>query len=749
MNPSSNPVHRRHSVYTAFIVTGWLAATIAGAASEALGQTRDDIVIADFEGETYGAWRATGTAFGPGPARGTLPGQMAVSGFEGKGLVNSFHGGDASTGTLDSPPFEIKRPYLNFLIGGGKYPGRTCMELLVKGKPVRAAIGPNDQPGGSERLDWASWNVADLVGETATLRITDTATGGWGHVNVDQIVQSVAKRGLETIKREIVLNGRYFHLPVKRDAPSRSVKYIWSEINLSVFEIRLPAEGQKPDFWVFIEEPKMKDRTFLFEAELPAGSRALDAITQSDDPPGADTMYHEKDRPQFHFTSRRGWLNDPNGLVWHRGQYHLFYQHNPYGWEWGNMHWGHAVSPDLLHWTELPQAISPQKFGDWAFSGSAVVDHDDRSGFGRSGRVGLGDIKLKDPIVAAFTSTGRGECIAFYDPNAMRQDFQEFDKNPVVKHQGRDPRLLWHKASSRWIMAVYDEFEGKQWIAFHSSPDLKNWTFDSRIEGFFECPDLFELAVAGQPGQSRWVLYGGDGAYLLGQFDGKRFTPDSTRKERVWYGNFYAAQTFSDTPDGRRIQIGWGNGIAFPAMPFNQQMTIPCELTLRSTDEGVRMFAQPVAELATLRLKTHAWQNLATSPSEIPLAGISGDLFEIRALADVGRCRDHVDSPRRADYLRRSEEYAQMRRQDSPARFGIGQGLSPDLGRSRLDRSLRQQRPRGDLARCDLRRGQPPTFSDHHGPHRPNPLIRSASAQIGVAMTQSAAIEPFVGQALA
>ena len=450
-------------------------------------------MIADFEGETYGDWKTTGTAFGPGPARGTLPGQMAVSGFEGKGLVNSFHGGDASTGTLESPPFEIKRRYVNFLIGGGKYPGRTCMELLVDGKPVRAATGPNDQPGGSERLDRASWEVADLLGKTAILRITDLQTGGWGHINVDQIVQSETNRGPQTVKRQIVLEHRFFHLPVKRDAPPRPVKYASGEHTLSVFEIRLPEAGQAADFWVFIEEPEAKGQTFAFEATLPAGSTSLDAITQSDEPPAASTMYREKLRPQIHFTSRRGWLNDPNGLVWHGGKYHLFYQHNPFGWEWGNMHWGHAVSPDLLHWTELPQAISPRQFGDWAFSGSAVVDHDDRAGFGRVDRSGPAS-EVKGAIVAAFTSTGRGECIAYYVPGASRPFFSEYEKNPVVKHQGRDPKLLWHKASSRWIMAVYDEFEGKQWIAFYSSPDLKVWTFESRIEGFFECPDLFELA---------------------------------------------------------------------------------------------------------------------------------------------------------------------------------------------------------------------------------------------------------------
>ncbi len=617
---------RQPSQATVFF-TVWLGFVLSITTGDAFAQAREDVLVADFEGDTYGEWKATGSAFGPGPAHGTLPGQMAVAGFQGKRLVNSFHGGDSSTGTLDSPLFQVERPFLNFLIGGGKHAGKTCMDLLLDGKPVRSSTGPNDQPGGNENLDWASWNVTELLGKTATLRIKDTHTGGWGHVNVDQIVQSDTKRGLETVRREIVLKHRYLHLPVKRDAPVRPVKFIRGDRNLSVFEIRLPEPGQEPDFWVFIEQPEIKESTFAFEASLPAGSKALDAITQSDEPPGADKMYLEKDRPRFHFTSRRGWLNDPNGLVWHRGQYHLFYQHNPFGWEWGNMHWGHAVSPDLLHWTELPQAISPREFGDWAFSGSAVVDHEDRSGFGGP---------VKDPIVAAFTSTGRGECIGFFVPDVSRQEFVEYAKNPVVKHQGRDPRLLWHKPSNRWVMAVYDEFEGKQWIAFHSSPDLKAWTFESRIEGFFECPDLFELPVSGEPGRSMWVLYAADGAYLLGQFDGRKFTPSSKQKHRVWYGNFYAAQTFSDTPDGRRVQIGWGNGIAFPGMPFNQQMTIPCELTLRSTDEGVRMFAHPVAELASLRGEKHAWRDLAPSSSENPLAHITGDLFEIRVEAEVG-----------------------------------------------------------------------------------------------------------------
>jgi fructan beta-fructosidase len=619
MNRSVKRIRSSHTRQAILLVSAVIAFLAPIGPTLAFAQVREDILIADFEGQTYGAWRTTGSAFGPGPAHGTLPGQMEVSGFQGKGLVNSFHGGDESTGTLRSPPFEIKRPYLSFLVGGGMHAGETCMELFVEGKPVRAATGPNDRPGGSEHLEWSSWNVTEFLGQAASLRITDSQKGGWGHINIDQIVQSDTKRGIETIKRDLVLHGRYFHLPVKRDAPPRQVKFMRGSNSLSVFEIRLPEAGQAPDFWVFIEQPPIREATYLFEARLPAGSKALELIAQSEEPPDAEQMYREKDRPQLHFTSRRGWLNDPNGLVWHEGKYHLFYQHNPYGWEWGNMHWGHAMSPDLLHWTELPQAISPREFGDRAFSGSAVV--------GREGT-------LKDRLVAAFTSTGRGECIGTYEPGP--QLFSEYPENPVVKHQGRDPKLLWHKASNRWVMAVYDEFDGKQWIAFYSSPDLKQWSVESRIEGFFECPDLFELPVSGKPGESRWVLYAADGAYSLGLFDGKKFTPDSKQKQRVWYGNFYAAQTFNDTPDGRRIQIGWGNGITFPGMPFNQQLTIPCELTLHLTAEGIRMFARPVAELSSLHGQKHSWLDVAPSSGENPLAGITGDLFEIHADAQVG-----------------------------------------------------------------------------------------------------------------
>ena len=417
--------------------------------------------------------------------------------------------------------------------------------------------------------------------------------------------------GGEPATRTVKADKRFLHLPVNRESPIRrvQVKTEGGEV-VRDFDIRL---GDGPaDFATFLDLEPFRGRTLTISANLPATSKALGGITLSDQLPGARDLYGEADRPRFHFTSRRGWLNDPNGLVWNKGEYHLFYQHNPYGWDWGNMHWGHARSRDLIHWEELPIALYPHKYGDWAFSGSAVVDAKNTSGFGSVDRPAM---------VAAYTSTGRGECIVWSVDGG--RTWAEFAGNPVVKHNGRDPRLFWHEPTRRWIMAVYEEGDGKtRAIAFHSSPDLKAWTRESQIDGFYECPDLFELPVKGSnPPRSLWVLSAADGQYRLGQFDGHRFTPE-TPKLTLWHGDFYAAQTFSDTPDGRRIQIGWSRGIDFPGMPFNQQMTVPCELTLRATAEGPRLCAEPVAEFTRLHISSRTWTRPSAGRDEDDLGSV-------------------------------------------------------------------------------------------------------------------------------
>ncbi len=595
----------------------------------------DDIVIANFEEDRYGNWTTSGEAFGSGPARGTLAHQWPVSGFEGRGLVNSFHGGDRSTGKLTSAEFVIERKAITFLIGGGGWEGKTCMNLLVEGKVVRTAAGPNVRDGGTEALERADWIVADLVGKKARLEIVDEATGGWGHINIDQIVLTdhPPPGRVKDATRTISVEKSYLNFPVRheRGAVLRHVSIlvdgkVSKEFDTGITEL-------PPDYWVFVDSSPWIGRQITVKVDrLAAGGAALGEIEQSDRPKG-ERLYAERLRPQFHFSSRRGWINDPNGMVYADGLYHMYYQHSPFTWFDNPKHWGHAVSRDLVHWDELPTAMSPRTWangGDWVWSGSAVVDSDNTSGWRRG---------TERVIVAAYTSTGRGECVAF--SNDGGRTFTDFERNPVVTHakgEGRDPRLLWHAPTRSWIMAVYDEDTTlpepeRRGVAFYTSPDLKQWKPASRIGGFFECPDMFELPVDGGK-ERKWVLTAADSWYMVGQFDGQKFTPDELDGKigRKYPGNsgdrFYAAQTFSGTPDGRRIQIGWGR-IDTPGMSFNQMMSFPCELTLRATPVGVRMFAWPVKEIAALHGREWTVREKALGSGETLRADSRGDLLDV------------------------------------------------------------------------------------------------------------------------
>ncbi len=568
-----------HHTWRGVVLAALMLASCAGPICRAAD--RADRVLGDFEGGSYAPWQATGEAFGERPATGTLARQQPVSGFIGTGLVNTYRNGDGTTGTLTSPEFVIDRAHVNFLIGGGRHPGAAEIQLLVGDEIVRRATGDDD-----ETLAWSSFDVRAFAGQTARLRIIDEATGRWGHINIDQVTLSDTARATGPAQRTITIDRRYLHLPVKADGKSARMTLEVGGRAVRAMDIVLSSE---PDFWVHADVSAWRGEAMTLR--IGRGGAALGAIRTADELPDAAGLYREALRPRFHFTAPRGWLNDPNGLVYLDGEWHLFYQHNPFGWHWGNMHWGHAVSLDLFRWTDLGETFHPWSDARGAaFSGSAVVDAGNTAGWQQ------GDQHV---LVAALTDTGAGEAIAYSVDRG--RTFTMFEGNPVVRHKGRDPRLLWHEPTKRWVMAVYTEDAGRRWIAFHTSPDLKQWTFASRIEGFYECPDLFEAAVDGDAKRTKWVLYGADGEYVLGAFDGRTFTPEHTGRRRVWHGEFYAAQTFSNAPSGRRVQIGWARGVAFTGMPFNQQMTVPVELTLRSTPEGVRMFAEPVRELATVR----------------------------------------------------------------------------------------------------------------------------------------------------
>ena len=665
------PPRRRQSSVLPLLLA---ATSLAAQAAEPLPGT--DLLIADFEGSSYGAWLATGEAFGPGPAPGTLPGQMPVDGFKGKGLVNSFYKGDPSTGTLTSPEFRIGRPFINFLIGGGKDAEKTCLNLLIGGRIVRTATGPNDQPGGTEDLTPDSWDVTEFAGKSAVLQIVDEATGGWGHLSVDHLTQSHRKAApfLTNAERAFKIEKRYLNIPIKNGAPKRKVTTLVDGAVAVVNTIELAAG--EPDWWAFMEVGAWQGKTVTLQVDrLPGDSTALQAIAQSDTLQGGENLYREALRGQFHFSSRRGWNNDPNGMVFFNGEYHLFYQHNPYGWGWGNMHWGHAVSPDLVHWQDLGDKLAPDESGPM-FSGSAVVDWNNTSGLGKDG---------KPPLVLIYTAAGN-PAVQSIASSTDGRTFTKFSGNPVVQQitgGNRDPKVFWHGPTKKWVMVLYVEMSGKQHtVHFLTSPNLRQWTPSSICQGgidgdkfLFECPDFFELPVDGSATNKKWVLTAADSAYATGTFDGSTFTPEQKKLPGHRGRGFYAAQTFSDLPahDGRRIQIGWFQ-TETPGMPFNQSMTLPLELRLTATPEGPRMTFTPVAELAALRARSHPFDGLTLQPGTAsPLDGIKSELVELRAGFEPGGAEEVVITVRGATivYHARTQELSvNSHRVPAPLRDG-------------------------------------------------------------------------------
>ncbi len=347
-------------------------------------------------------------------------------------------------------------------------------------------------------------------------------------------------------------------------------------------------------------------------------------------------LYQETYRPQFHFTAKKNWFNDPNGVMYYKGEYHLFFQHNPSGINWGNMTWGHAVSPDMVHWEQIPHAIYPDELGT-IFSGSGVVDWKNTAGFQ------TGDEAV---MVCIYTSAGDHapkkvpytQSIAY--SNDRGRTWEKYENNPVIGHiagSNRDPKVIWYEPTGKWVMALY--LKGSDY-ALLSSTNLKEWerVGDLNIAKATECPDIFELPVDGDPDNTKWVFWGANGNHYIGAFDGVSFKPESEMLESDYGSNFYAAQTWSDIPesDGRRIQIAWMAGGKYPDMPFNQQMSFPCVLTLRTTPEGIRMFREPVKEIENIHQKEHSCDDQTLKPGDNLLSDISGDLFEIRAEIDLG-----------------------------------------------------------------------------------------------------------------
>jgi fructan beta-fructosidase len=314
--------------------------------------------------------------------------------------------------------------------------------------------------------------------------------------------------------------------------------------------------------------------------------------------------YDQPLRPQFHYTPIQGHIGDATGLIYYRGEYHLFNMYD----EWSRQRlahkrWGHAVSNDLVHWTQLP-AILDTQLDNQPGSGSGVVD------WNNSSKLRRGPEKT---LLIFYTDYKLGTCIAIsYDRG---RSWVRYGSNPVIAGavDARDPTVFWYEPASQWRMIRYE----KKGFAFYKSDDLLHWEWLSRVDGYYECPDLVELPVLNATGEHRWVLIDGDASYVIGNFDGQRFIPQ-TEKLRVEYGSaLYATQTWKRSMEpGRSYQIGWMRYPLLKSITWNGQMSFPVELTLRQFPEGIRLCREPVDEINNLRIAQNNWNDFTVSPGE-------------------------------------------------------------------------------------------------------------------------------------
>ena len=317
-------------------------------------------------------------------------------------------------------------------------------------------------------------------------------------------------------------------------------------------------------------------------------------------------------RPDYHFSPQKNWINDPNGLICHQGQYHLFYQHNPFENKWGHMSWGHAVSKNLVDWEHLPLAIPEDSV--WIFSGSVVVDKNNSSGF---------QVGTEPCMVALYTADyhdGKKEAQYLAYSNDKGTTWTKYAGNPVIDLQMadfRDPHVIWHEKTSQWVMSVVFPKEYK--VIFYTSKNLKNWTRSGEfgnqgeMRKIWECPALVEIPVDGNPQNNKWLLFVSTNGvhdkfegiqYFVGEFDGTTFKNNNSPETKLYvdYGkDFYAAIPYTDAPKNQKILLGWMSSWqyadAVPTFPWKGQMAIPRNITLRSTSQGLRLFQEPILTL--------------------------------------------------------------------------------------------------------------------------------------------------------
>lgn len=411
---------------------------------------------------------------------------------------------------------------------------------------------------------------------------------------------------------------KYLILPIQESCNEGQVKLVTGSPADVAMDVRLAVDSV--EYYVPFELPEGKQATVAIAR---VGEKAVcwEHIQLADTFDTRNTDYY---RPEYHHTPLYGWMNDANGLVYKDGEYHLYYQYNPYGSKWGNMHWGHSVSRDLIHWQHLKPAIARDTLGH-IFSGSTVVDHLNSAGYG------------EDALVAFYTSAsdahGQIQCMAYSKDNG--RTYTKYEKNPILTpfdglKDFRDPKVFWYEPAKKWYMIVSADKN----MRFYSSDDMKEWTYLSQFgEGYgvqpnqFECPDFIQLPVDGDTSRMKWVMivninpgcmFGGSATeYFIGDFDGKEFTCDTKREVTKWldYGkDHYATVCFSNTA-GRTIAVPWMSNWQYanitPIRQYRGANALPRELSLYTKDGEIYVAADAVKETESLRQKTRKVENLS------------------------------------------------------------------------------------------------------------------------------------------
>lgn len=409
---------------------------------------------------------------------------------------------------------------------------------------------------------------------------------------------------------------KYLLLPVEEAAPEATIHVLVNNKVEKTFQVRLAVN--KVDYTVPFLLDSYQGKSISLDVHT-GNSRsnvrdAMDDACWSDLKlsDSFDTVNREIFRPLYHHTPQYGWMNDPNGMFYKDGEYHLYYQYNPYGSMWGNMNWGHSSSKDLLNWEHHPIAIEPNGLGT-VFSGSCIIDKNNVAGFG------------KDAVIAIYTSAGASQIQSLAYSTDNGHTFQAYANNPIITadREARDPNMFYHEESGKWILILAAALDKEMWI--YSSDDLKNWTKESAFgkgygaqDGVWECPDLMKLPVKGTD-ESKWVLicninpggpFGGSAAqYFVGDFDGKKFTCDTQPEVTKWldYGkDHYAAVSWSNAPENRHTIIAWMSNWQYannvPTQQYRSANSLPRDLELfRGEDGEYYASVTPAREVEALR----------------------------------------------------------------------------------------------------------------------------------------------------